>query len=138
MRFVKKENFIIMAVGDQAAENSITHQEIGEALREKSFDNAPIIFNYDEWFDHAEYDEDEAELDSYMYECCCGVVLPGTVKYDGFHVTADVMLMEDYASRTYCDGWCIRKCIDENETSHIIYDAGEIYDEGEVQCPIFT
>lgn len=132
MRFKKVCKFKLMTVGESKNKTIITEEMINTAINNKVFDNAPIIFNDEQFF--TDYTDDNQVLE-YMYEYCCGVVLPDTASFDGLCVTADVMLLEEMSSRTYYDNWII-EMDPEKDAIKFHYVACELFTEGEIQDEI--
>jgi len=94
---------------------------IEESVVQRVFDNAPIVFNENQNFKDYRNNDD---VEIYFKEKIVGVVLPNTVDFNGYSVTANVMLLEEFANRTHFDNWCIE------------YEKGDCYFKYN-QCELF-
>lgn len=112
MRFKKVYDFELMKVGKTQNDLVLDEDVIEESVVNRVFDNAPIVFNDNQNF--KDY-RNNNEVDIFTREKVIGVVLPDTVDFNGYSVTADVMLSEEFANRTHFDNWCIE------------YEKGDLY-----------
>lgn len=104
MKLKKVNVFRIMKVGKTQNELELSEDIIKESVIHHVFDNAPIVFNDKQSFtDYTDSDVVEAFINTEVI----GVILPDTVDFNGIDVTADVMLIEEFANRTHFDNWCI-------------------------------
>lgn len=104
MRFKKVYGFELMRIGETQNDLVLDEDVIEESVIHHVFDNAPIVFNENQKFKDYRNDDD---IEIYFKEKVVGVVLPDTVDFNGYFVTADVMLLEEFANRSYFDNWCI-------------------------------
>lgn len=104
MRYVKVHGFELMRSGKTHNDYVVNEGDIEEAVIHHVFDGAPIVFNENQNF--KDY-RDNDNFEDFVKEKVVGVVLPDTVDFNGFEVTGDVMLQEDFADRTHFDNWCI-------------------------------
>lgn len=122
MRFKKVYEFELMRVGKTQNDLELDEDVIEESVVHRVFDNAPIVFNDKEIFKDYRNNDD---VETFVREEVIGVVLPDTVDFNGYSVTADVMLLEEFASRTHFDNWCIK------------YEKGDCYFEYG-HCELFS
>lgn len=104
MRFKKVYEFELMKVGKTQNGLEIDEGIIEESVIHRTFDGAPIIYNECQNFKDYRNNED---VDQFIKEKVVGVVIPGSVDFNSYSVTADVMLLEEFANRTHYDNWCI-------------------------------
>lgn len=127
MRFKKVYGFDLMKVGKTQNSLELDEDIIEQAVVDHAFDNAPIVFNENESF--KDYRDDEV-VDNFFREKVIGVVLPNTVEFHGSYVTADVMLLEEFADRTHFDNWQI--VLNEEKTT-FRYDSCELFSKEEIE-----
>lgn len=129
MRFVKVYGFEILKVGKTQNSLVLSREVVEESVIHNVFDNAPIVFNENQNFKDYRNNDD---VENFIKEKVIGVVLPDTVEFNGFKVTADVMLQEEFANRTHFDNWCID--YDKNKP-YFYYQSCELFskEEGEVK-----
>ena len=125
MGFKKVYDFILMEVGKTQNNLELDKDVIEESVVHHVFDNAPIVFNEKESFKDYRNDED---VENYFIGKVIGVVIPDTVNFNGYDVTADVMLLEEFANRTHFDNWCINY---EKGDSHFNYCHCELFSKDE-------
>ena len=105
MRFVKIPNFELMKKGTSMNGRLTLNEDIiEESVIHNVFDNAPIIYNEHQTL--KDY-RDEEIVENFYREKCIGVILPDTVDFNGFDVTGDVVLLEEFKNRTHFDNWYI-------------------------------
>lgn len=104
MRFKKVYDFELMRVGKTQNDLKLDEDVIELSVVHRVFDNAPIVFNENEYFKDYRNSDD---IENYFIGKVVGVVIPDTVDFNGYSVTADVMLLEEFANRTHFDNWCI-------------------------------
>lgn len=121
MRFKKVYGFELMKVGKTQNDLELDEDVIEESVVHRVFDNAPIVFNENQNFKDYRNDDD---IDNYFKGKVVGVILPDTVDFNGYWVSADVMLLEEFANRTHFDNWCIT------------YEKGDCYFKYN-QCELF-
>ena len=112
MRFKKVCMFELMKVGKTQNGLELDREVIEESVANRVFDNAPIVLNDNQNF--KDY-RNNNEVDIFTRKEIIGVILPDTVDFNGYSVTADVMLLEEFANRTHFDNWCIE------------YEKGDLY-----------
>ena len=122
MRFKKVYGFELMRVGETQSGLILDEDVIEESVIHHVFDNAPIVFNENQNFKDYRNDND---IEKYFKGKVVGVILPDTVDFNGYDVTADVMLLEEFADRTHYDNWCIE------------YEKGDCYFRYN-QCELFS
>lgn len=126
MRFVKVNGFKLMKVGKTHNTLELDEDIIKESLIHHVFDNAPIVFNENKNF--RDY-RDNNVVEKFIKENVIGVILPGTVNFDGLYVTADVMLQEEFENRTQFDNWSI--IMQEKDKCYFYYNSCELFSKGE-------
>lgn len=125
MRFVKVYGFELMKVGKTQNTLELNEDLIEESVIYHVFDNKPIVFNENQNF--KDYRDDDV-VEKYMREKVVGVILPDTVDFNGFSVTADVMLLEDFKDRTHFDNWCIQY---DKDDCYFTYQCCELFSKEE-------
>ena len=125
MRFKKVYDFELMSVGKTQNDLELDEDIIEESVIHHVFDNAPIVFNENQNF--KDY-RDDNDIENYFKGKVVGVVLPGTVDFNGYWVSADVMLLEEFADRTHFDNWCIEY---EKSDSYFNYSHCELFSTNE-------
>ena len=126
MRFVKVNGFKLMKVGKTHNTLELDEDIIKESLIHHVFDNAPIVFNENKNF--RDY-RDNNVVEKFIKENVIGVILPGTVNFDGLYVTADVMLQEEFENRTQFDNWSI--IMYKKDDCYFYYNSCELFSKGE-------
>ena len=125
MRFKKVYGFELMKVGKTQNTLELDEDIIEESIIHHVFDNAPIVFNESQKFKDYRNNDD---VENFIKEKVIGVILPDTVDFDGFSVTADVMLQEEFANRTYFDNWCIEY---DKDKCYFGYNSCELFSKEE-------
>lgn len=121
MRFKKVYGFRLMEVGKTQNDLELDKDVVEESVVYHTFDNAPILFNENQNFKNYKNDD---EVNKYFAGKVIGVVIPDTVDFNGYDVTADVMLLEEFANRTHFDNWSISY---EKGDSHFNYCHCELF-----------
>jgi hypothetical protein len=114
-----------MEVGKTPNGLELDRETIELSIVHRVFDNAPIVFNENQNF--KDY-RDNDNIEKYFIEKVVGVIIPDTVDFNGYDVTADVMLLEKFANRTHFDNWCIEY---EKDDSYFKYRQCELFDTNE-------
>ena len=125
MRFKKVYGFKLMKIGKTQNTLELDEDIIKESVIHHVFDNAPIVFNENQNFKDYRNNDD---VKNFVREKVIGVVLPGTVDFDGLYVTTDVMLQEEFTNRTYFDNWCIKY---DKDKCHFGYNSCELFSKKE-------
>ena len=123
IRFVTVSNFVLMKVGKTANNFEITKDMINDTLSKYGFDCAPIVLNANQYC--KDY-RDETIIADYFKDKCIGSVIPGTVRFDGIEVKADVLLLKEYENRTHYDNWYCN--FDENQMDYLSCELFTVYE----------
>lgn len=127
MKYVKVHGFKLMRSGKTHNNYEVKEDDIEEAVIHHVFDSAPIVFNENQNF--KDYRNDD-NVEDFIREKVIGFVLPDTVDFNGFEVTGDVMLQEDFTDRTHFDNWCIEW--DRDKHCYFNYCSCELFSKDEL------